>query len=39
MLTVNLFLPYRLLQGSLDVSEARMLGQSLKFTSKLHSIV
>ena len=33
-----LFLQYSLEQCNLDVSKARVLGQSLKFTSKLHSI-
>ena len=33
-----LFLQYSLQQCNLDVSKAQVLGQSLKFTSKLHSI-
>ena len=35
---VGLFLPYRFRQCDFDVSKAQVLGQSLKFTTKLHSI-
>ena len=38
MIIVGLFLSYRLFQCDLNISHARGLGQSLKFTSKLHFI-
>ena len=35
---LNFVSPYRFWNCNLDVSKARALGQSIKFTSKLHSI-
>ncbi len=35
---VGLFFPYRLCRCNLDDSKAQVLGESLKCTSKLHTI-